>query len=381
MNRIYLDHSATTPVRDEVAEAMLPYFSAVFGNASSIHSFGQEARKAVQNARKKIADIIGADLTEVVFTSGGTESDNLALMGCAYARRKAGRHIVTSLIEHPAVLNCCRHLEQEGFEVTYLPVDEQGLVDPALVEEAIRPDTVLVSIMLANNEVGTIQPIAEIGKITGTLGVPLHTDAVQALGKLPVTANKLNADLISMSGHKIYGPKGIGMLYIRKGISFAPLMHGGHHEMGFRPGTENVAAIVGLAKAMELAELERKDFFKRTFALRSVLEAGIKEKIKNALINGHPEKRLPNISNASFKNTDGESLLMILDSLGIAVSTGSACSSGSTEPSHVLSAMGITAELASGNLRFSIGRSNDRDDILRVLEVLPEIVAKLRGVA
>jgi len=380
MNRIYLDHSATTPVRDEVAQAMLPYFSSAFGNASSIHSFGQEARKAVQNARKKIAEMIGADLTEVVFTSGGTESDNLALKGGAYARRKAGRHIVTSSIEHPAVLNCCRHLEQEGFEVTYLPVDGQGLVDPASVEDAIRPDTTLVSIMLANNEVGTIQPIKKIGKITGNIGVPLHTDAVQALGKLPVTANNLNADLISMSGHKIYGPKGIGMLYIRKGISFAPIMHGGHHEMGFRPGTENVAAIVGMAEAMKLAELKRKDFSEKTYGLRSALETGIIEKIENVLINGHPEKRLPNISNMSFEKVDGESLLMILDSLGIAVSTGSACSSGSTEPSHVLSAMGITAELASGNLRFSIGRSNDRDDICRVLDVLPEIIAKLRGV-
>ncbi len=380
MNRVYLDHSATTPVRKEVAEAMLPYFSGMFGNASSIHSFGREARRAIQNARKKIAGIIDADLTEVVFTSGGTESDNLALMGCAYAKRKGGRHIVTSSIEHSAVLNCCRNLEREGFEITYLPVDGQGLVDPASVKDTIRPDTVLVSIMLANNEVGTVQPISEIGKITGAMGVPLHTDAVQALGKLSVTANRLNADLISMSGHKIYGPKGIGMLYIRKGISFKPLMHGGHHEMGFRPGTENVAAIVGLAKAMELAELERKDFIEKTFALRSVLEAGINEKIKNVIVNGHTEKRLPNISNASFKNTDGETLLMILDSLGIAVSAGSACSSGSTEPSHVLSAMGISAELASGNLRFSIGRSNDREDIYRVLEVLPDIVAKLRGV-
>ena len=381
MNRIYLDHSATTPVRDEVAEEMLPYFSTVFGNASSIHSFGREARRAVQNARKKIAEVIEADLTEVVFTSGGTESDNLALMGCAYAKRKAGRHIITSSIEHPAVLNCCRHLEQEGFEVTYLQVDGQGLVDPAALEDAIRSDTVLVSIMLANNEVGTIQPIAKIGEITGALGIPLHTDAVQALGKLAVTSKKLNADLISMSGHKIYGPKGIGVLYIRKGISFTPLIHGGHHEMGFRPGTENVAAIVGLAKAMELAELERKDFIEKTFALRSVLEAGIKEQIENVVINGHTEKRLPNISNVSFKNTNGETMLMILDSLGVAVSTGSACSSGSTEPSHVLSAMGISSELASGNLRFSIGRSNDRDDIYQVLEVLPEIVAKLRGVS
>ncbi len=381
MNRVYLDHSATTPVRKEVAEAMLPYFSGMFGNASSIHSFGREARRAIQNARKKIAGMIDADLTEVVFTSGGTESDNLALMGCAYAKRKGGRHIVTSSIEHSAVLNCCRNLEREGFEITYLPVDGQGLVDPASVKDTIRPDTVLVSIMLANNEVGTVQPISEIGKITGAMGVPLHTDAVQALGKLSVTAKRLNADLISMSGHKIYGPKGIGMLYIRKGISFKPLMHGGHHEMGFRPGTENVAAIVGLAKAMELAELERKDFIEKTFALRSVLEAGINEKIKNVIVNGHTEKRLPNISNASFKNTDGETLLMILDSLGIAVSAGSACSSGSTEPSHVLSAMGISAELASGNLRFSIGRSNDREDIYRVLEVLPDVVAKLRGVS
>ena len=260
-------------------------------------------------------------------------------MGGAYAKRKAGRHIVTSSIEHPAVLNCCRYLEKEGFEVTYLPVEGQGLVDPASVEDAIKPDTVLVSIMLANNEVGTIQPISEIGEITRSMGIPLHTDAVQALGKLPVTADRLHADLISMSGHKIYGPKGIGILYIRKGISFTPLMHGGHHEMGFRPGTENVAAIVGLAKAMELAELERKDFFKKTFVLRSVLEAGIREKIENVVINGHTEKRLPNISNVNFKNADGESLLLILDSLGIAVSTGAACLSGSSELSHVLSAM------------------------------------------
>ena len=378
MRAVYLDHSATTPIREEVAEAMLPYVSEVFGNPSSIHTPGQRARKAVENARRGVAGILGAESGEVIFTSGGTESDNLAIKGVAYAGQGKGRHIVTSSIEHSAVLNCCQHLETEGYEVTYLPVDLHGLVAPDSVRDALKSETVLVSIMLANSEVGTIQPLKEIGDITRARGIPLHTDAVQAVGKIPVRADDLNIDLLSLSGHKIYGPKGIGTLYVRKGTPMVPLTHGGHHEMGIRPGTENVAALVGLTKAMELAEQEREGFFESMKTLRDMLERGINEKIEDIRFNGHPDKRLPNILNVSFEHIDGESLLLSLDMKGIAVSTGSACSSGSPEPSHVLIAMGANPDVAQGSLRFSLGWLNDKEDISYVLDVLPDVVATLR---
>lgn len=378
MRQVYLDHSATTPMREEVVEAMLPYFSDAFGNASSIHTVGQKARRDLEDARNSFASLIGAHSKEVIFTSGGTESDNLAIKGIAYAKKGKGRHIITSSIEHSAVLNCCHYLEQEGFEVTYLPVDKHALVDADSVRDAIRSDTILVSIMLANSEVGSIQPIKEIGAITKEKGIPFHTDAVQAVGKVPISVDDLKVDLLSVSGHKIYGPKGVGALYATQGTSIVPLAYGGHHEMGYRPGTENVAGIVGLAKAMELAEQERGDFSQSMNMLRSMLEKGISERIEEVQFNGHPKKRLPNISNASFKFIDGESLLLSLDMSGIAVSTGSACASGSEEVSHVLTAMGIAPDVARGSLRFSLGRLNDEDDIAYVLEALPDLVSRLR---
>lgn len=378
MKQVFLDHSATTPVREQVMEAMLPYFSDAFGNASSIHSFGQRARKDLEDARKSVAGLIRADSREIIFTSGGTEADNLAIKGIAYASQGKGRHIVISSIEHPAVLNCCQYLTQEGYEVTYLPVNREGLVDPDSVKTALKKETVLVSIMLANNEVGTLQPVKEIGEITRERGIPLHTDAIQAFGKVPVRVDELNVDLLSISGHKIYGPKGVGALYVKKETPMVPLMHGGRHEMGYRPGTENVAAIVGLAKAMELAEEEREEVFTGMSHLRSMLKRGIDEKIENVQFNGHPEKTLPNILNASFKFIEGESLQLSLDMNGIAVSTGSACASGSEESSHVLMAMGTAPDVARGSLRFSLGRLNDEDDIAYVLGVLPDVVARLR---
>jgi cysteine desulfurase len=381
MKAVYLDHSATTPIREEVMGVMLPYFAELFGNASSIHSLGQRSRKDLEEARSRLAHILGAHPKEVIFTSGGTESDNLAIKGVAYANREKGNHIVTSSIEHSAVLTCCQYLEKQGFEVTYLPVDRHGLVGPDSVREALKPETVLVSVMLANSEVGTLQPIKEIGTITKEKGIPFHTDAVQAVGKVPIRADDLNVDLLSLSGHKIYGPKGIGALYFRRGVSIVPLIYGGHHELGYRPGTENVAAIVGLAKAMELAEEEREDFSKRMYMLRTMLERGISVNIEDVQFNGHPEKRLPNILNASFKYVDGESLLLSLDMSGIAVSTGSACSAGSDEASHVLTAMGIPPDVARGSLRFSLGRLNDEADMSYVLGILSEVVAKLREVS
>ena len=378
MKPIYLDHSATTPIREEVLEVMQPYFTNTFGNASSIHGFGQKARKDLEEARKKVAETIGADFREIFFTSGGTESDNLAVQGIVRARKERGGHIVTSSIEHPAILNTCRYMERQGYDVEYLPVDTDGRVNPETVQAALRPDTVLVSIMLANNEVGTIQPIQEIGEITKANGIPLHTDAIQAVGKIPVKVNDLNVDLLSVSAHKIYGPKGTGLLYVKQGTQFAPLFYGGHHERGVRPGTENVAAIIGLAKAMELAEAERDDFYATMHHLRSILETGIREKVKGIRFNGHTEKRLPNVSNISFHSVDGESLLLVLDSQKIAVSTGAACSSGSTEVSHVLTAMGLSPELAGGSTRFSLGRLNSEDDIRYVLNVFPSVISGLR---
>ncbi len=381
MKSVYLDHSATTPVRTEVLEAMLPYLKDTFGNPSSIHMSGQKARKAIEDARSQVAQLIGADRKEVFFTSGGTESDNMAIKGTAMANEAKGKHIITSPIEHPAIINPCHYLEKQGFKITYLSVDKYGLVNPQDVKDAIKPDTILVSIMLANNEIGTIQPIAEIGKIVRKKGIPFHTDAVQAMGKIPVNVNKLNVDLLTISAHKIYGPKGIGALYIRKGTKVTPLMHGGHHEYMRRAGTENVAGIVGLAKALELACTEMPEVSSKLKELRDRLENGLKQRIKDVQVNGHPEKRLSNMLNMIFKFVEGESMLLALDMKGIAVSTGSACSSGSLEPSHVLTAIGVPHEIAQGSLRFSLGRMNTEKDIDYVIETLPEIVQKLRDMS
>jgi len=381
MKRIYLDYAATTPIHPEVVEAMLPYLSDVFGNPSSIHSFGQEAKAAVEEARDKIAALVGARSEEIVFTGGGTEADNFAIKGTAYANEGKGNHIVTTTIEHHAVMETCKFLQKRGFEVTYLAVDSYGLVDPQDVKKAITDKTILISVMHANNEVGTVEPMAEIGKIAQEEGIYFHTDAVQAVGHIPVKVDELGIDLLAMSAHKLYGPKGVGALYIRKGTRLIPVMHGGEQERRRRAGTENVPAIVGLGKAAEIAEREMDGEAKRLIYLRDKLIKGLTGRIEYIHLNGHPTQRLPNNVNVSIEFVEGESMLLNLDLEGIAASTGSACSSGSLEPSYVLLAMGLSHELAHGSLRFSLGRGTTEEDIGRVLEVLPGIIAKLRAMS
>ena len=376
--RIYLDHAATTPAHPEVVNAMAPYFSEIFGNPSSIHSFGQEARTAVESAREKVAALINAKKDEVVFTSGGTEADNFAIKGAAYANSKKGKHIITTRIEHHAVTEPCEFLRSSGYEITYLPVDEYGMVNPNDVKKVITPSTVLVSVMHANNEIGTIQPIEEIGKITREAGVYFHTDAVQTAGAIPVDVEKMNVDLLSVSAHKLYGPKGVGCLYIRKGTKMVPFMHGGGQEKNRRGSTENVPGIVGFGKAAELALLELDERQKHLIPLRDRLVRGLREKIKNALPNGHPEKRLPNNASMCFEFVEGESMLLNLDMEGIAASTGSACSSATLEPSHVLLSIGRPHAIAHGSIRFTLGRMTTAQDIEVVLDVFPKIVDKLR---
>ena len=378
MKRVYLDHAATSPVRREVVEAMLPHFSETMGNASSLHMFGQRAKRALEEARQSVARALGAHPKEIYFTSGGTESNNLAIKGVARANGDRGRHLITSPIEHHAVLNTLHHLETEGYEVTYLPVDDRGIVDFDALECSIRDDTILISIMLANNEVGTIEPLSQIADIARRKGILLHTDAVQAVGKVPVDVDDLGVDLLSLTAHKLYGPKGTGALYVRHGTRIAPLLHGGHQERTMRPGTENIPGIVGLAAALDLACRDLDTESARLAALRERLESGIRDRIQDVRMNGHPELRLPNILNMSFARAEGESLLLALDTKGIAVSTGSACAAGSAEPSHVLQAMGVDSLLAQGSLRFSLGRDNDKDDIDYVLDALAEIVHRLR---
>lgn len=381
MRKIYLDHNATTPMRAEVLEAMLPYFKEKFGNASSIHEFGREAKVALEDAREKVAEIIGVSSNEIFFTSGGTEADNLAIKGTAFANQKKGRHIITSEIEHHAILESCKFLEKEEFEITYLPVDSQGLVDPEELSKAIRNDTTLVSIMYANNEVGIIQPIEELCKIAKKKGVYFHTDAVQAVGKAPIELKKLDVDMLSMSGHKIYGPKGVGALFIRKGVRITPLSHGGQHERSRRAGTENVAGIVGFAKALELVVGEMKN---QNTHLKNLTEAFYKkliESIPDVILNGDLNRRIPNTLNLSFKGVEGESVILSLDMKGVAVASGSACTSGTLEPSHVLSAMGVDPAIAQGAIRFSFGRDNTMEDVEYVADLLPEIVQRLRSMS
>ncbi len=379
MRQIYMDHSATTPVDPAVKEAMLPYFSEKFGNPSSIYSIGREARRAIEESRQKIADLLGAKKDEIIFTGSGTESDNLAIKGLAYKNRKKGDHIITSSIEHHAVLNACKYLETQGFSVTYLPVSREGFVNPADVEKAITPKTILITIMHANNEIGTIQPIEEIDRIAKEKSIPFHTDAVQTAGKIPVNVDDLGVDLLSISAHKIYGPKGAGALYIRKGIRIEPLLHGGGHERNLRSSTENVAGIVGFAKAAELAR-ERLAEEQKITSLRDSLIRGVLE-IKDSYLNGHPAKRLPHNANFRFSYIEGESLVLNLDMKGIAASTGSACSSTSLEPSHVLLAIGLRPEEAHGSLRLTLGLGNTKEDVDYVVSVLPEIVDKLRAMS
>lgn len=381
MSAIYLDYAATTPVDPGVIEAMLPYFRDTFGNPSSIHSFGQQARSAVENAREKVASFLGAKPAEIIFTSGGTESNNFAIKGVAWANRKKGNHIVTSAIEHHAVMEPCHFLEREGFEVTFLPVDSRGFVDPQDVAKAITGRTVLVSIMHANNEIGTLQPVTEIGKIARERGVCFHTDAVQTFGHMPFTVGDLNVDLLSLSAHKLYGPKGVGALFVRQGTRLEPHMHGGEQEGKRRASTHNVPGIVGLAKAVELAEKAMAEEDIRIMALRNRLIRGIFDKIDRVRLNGHPEKRLANNVNVSMEYCEGEAMILSLDLMGIACSTGSACSSTSVEPSHVLRAIGLSVEETRGSLRFSLGRYTQEQEIDKVLEVLPRIVKRLRAMS
>lgn len=375
-----MDNSATTPVRKEVVEEMLPYLTENFGNPSSIYELGKTSKHAVEKTRKKVADAIGAEEYEIYFTSGGTESDNWAVKGIAFANRSRGKHIITSSIEHHAVLHACAWLEGQGFEVTYLPVDRYGMVSPEDLKNAIRDDTILISIMLANNEIGTIQPVEELGKIARENRIYFHTDAVQAVGHIPVDVKKMNVDLLSLSGHKFEGPKGCGALYIRKGTKIEALIHGGAQERKRRAGTENVPSIVGLGKAIELATGEMEETNKSLLEMRERLIESLLQ-IPKTHLNGHPTERLANNVNVTFEYIEGESLLLLLNAKGIFASTGSACNSTSLEPSHVLTACGVPHEIVHGSLRLSLGRMNTQEDVDRVLEVLPEIVQKLRNMS
>ena len=381
MKRVYFDHSATTPVDSEVAKLVLEYMTDKFGNPSSIHSFGREVRKSVEEARDKVAALLGAQAKEIFFTSGGTEADNWALKGIAAANRKKGNHIITSSIEHHAILHTCEYLEKQGFSVTYLPVDENARVNVEDVKKAITDQTILISVMFANNEVGTIQPIKEIGKIAKEKGIYFHTDAVQAVGHYPIDVNEYNIDLLTLAGHKFYGPKGVGALYIRRGVKINSFQQGGAQERTMRAGTENVPGIVGLGKAAEIAKLNMEKEIAHVRALKNKLIKGITEKIPDIKLNGHPELRMPGNVNFSFLYVEGESLLLNLDLKGIAASSGSACTSGSLDPSHVLLSMGLTHEVAHGSLRLSLGRGNTEEEIDYCLEVLPEIVARLRSMS
>jgi cysteine desulfurase len=378
MKRIYLDYAATTPTDPEVVKAMLPYFAEQFGNPSSIHSFGQESKAAIEDARENIADLLGAVPEEVVFTSGGTESNNWALKGIAYANESKGNHIITSSIEHHAILEPCQFLETRGFTVTYLPVDTDGLVNPEDVKNAITDKTILISVMHANNEIGTIEPIAKIGEIAREREIYFHTDAVQTFGHIPVNVDDLNVDLFSMSAHKLYGPKGIGALFVRKGTKIAPLIQGGEQEGRRRASTENVPAIVGFGKAVEVTRERMHEEAKALTAFRDKLITNLPEKINHVHLNGHPTRRLPNNVNISIDSVDGESMLMNLDLEGVAASAGSACNSTSLEPSHVLLALGRSRQQALGSLRFTLGRYTTEEELDYVLDVLPDIITRLR---
>lgn len=379
-----MDHGATSRVDPEVVKAMQPYFTEYFGNASSLHSFGREAKKVLEESRETVANFIGAKKNEIIFTAGGTESDNMAIKGVAYKNQKKGNHIITSAIEHPAVLETCKYLEKQGFEVTYLPVYSEGIIRVEDLENAIRENnnkTILITIMHANNEIGTIQPIEEIGKIAKEKNIYFHTDAVQSVGKIPVDVDAMNIDLLSISSHKIYGPKGVGALYIRKGTKIEPLVHGGGHEFGLRSTTENIPGIVGLAKAIELRKERMQEDLEKLTPLRDYLIRGVLTNIEESYLNGHLTQRLPNNANFYFKYIEGESLILNLDRKGIAASTGSACSSTKLEPSHVLLAIGLKPEYAHGSLRITLGRENTKEEVEYVLEALIEVVEKLRAIS
>lgn len=377
MRRIYLDNAATTAVSPAVLEAMLPWFTEAYGNASSVHTEGREAKRAIENARRQLARALNAAAPqEIYFTAGGSESDNWAIKGAAMSRGSG--HIITTAIEHHAVLHTCAWLEKKGFSVTVLPVDAWGRVTAAQVEKALRPDTILVSVMAANNEVGTLQPIGEIGALCRARGVLFHTDAVQVAGAIPLDVQTMQIDLLSLSGHKLHGPKGVGALYIRKGVKIDSLVHGGAQERGFRAGTENVPGIVGLGKAVELAHASLDAHAAKMTALRQRLIEGLQARVPNMRLNGHPEERLPNNVNVSFAGVEGEALLLRLDLAGVAASAGSACTSGTLDPSHVLMALGLTEAEANGALRLTLSSETTEEEIDRVLEILPPIVADLR---
>ncbi len=380
---IYLDNNATTKIAPEVVEEMLLFLKENYANPSSIYYLAQNIKKHIETAREKAARLLNAEPSEIIFTSGGTEADNMAIKGIAFANEKKGKHIITSSIEHHAVINTCKYLEKHGFEITYIPVDKYGIVDVDLIKKSIKNDTILISIMYVNNEIGTIEPVAEIGKIAREKGVYFHTDAVQAAGKIKIDVKEQNIDLLSISGHKFHGPKGAGALYIRKGIKIDALLHGGHQENNLRAGTENVAGIIGLGKACEIADEDLKNIKMKSEIkrLRDKLEKGILEKIPKIIVNGHPEKRIDNTLNICIKYIEGESILINLDLEGICASSGSACTSGSLEPSHVLLALGLPHEIAHGSLRFSLSKYTKEKEIDKVLEILPVIVQKLRNLS
>lgn len=378
MDRFYFDHNATTPVSSEVMEALVPVLREVWGNASSIHYWGQVAKQRLETARRQLAALIGARPQEIVFLSGGTEADNLAILGTVRRASKPRKHVITSAVEHPAVLATCAQLEREGVEVTYLPVSSEGVVDPDDVRRALRPETVLVSVMHANNEIGVLQPVAEIARIARGAGVVFHSDGVQALGKLPVNVESLGVDLYSMSGHKIYAPKGIGALYVRRGTPLAPILYGGHQERDRRPGTENVPGAVALGAAASWIRANLEGEAARLAAIRDRLERGILERVPQAAVNGGRAPRTPNTTNISFAGLEGEAMVIALDLKGFAVSTGSACSSGAIEPSHVLTALGLPAEKAKASVRFSLGRSNTEEQVDALIEAVVEVAERLR---
>lgn len=377
--QVYMDHGATTPVREEVLESMLPFYKELYGNPSSVHAKGREVRSAFEEAREKVACALGASAEEIYFTSGGTESNNISLRGAAKKHGPSG-HIITSSVEHHAVLDVCHDLEKDGYSVTYLPVDREGLIDPQAVEDAITVDTFIISIMAANNEIGTIQPIKEIGRVADRHNLLFHTDAVQVVGQLPVDVNEMKIDLLSLSAHKFNGPKGVGALYKRKGVKLDPLYRGGGQEGKLRPGTENVPGVIGLARALELSVKEIPEKKEKLEYLRDKLIEGLLE-IDDVILNGHQKKRLPGNVNVSFKYIEGESILLSLDMQGIAASSGSACSSGSLEPSHVLSAIGLDHHSAHGSIRFTLGRGNSESDIDYVLSKVPAVVENLRRIS
>ena len=378
MKRIYLDHNATTPIRPEVLADMLPYLTEEYGNASSIHAFGQSAREAVERARASVADLVGARSADIMFTSGGTESNNHAILGAAAAPRGGDKHVITSAIEHVAVLDPCKFLAANGMELTILPVDRQGLVNPEDVRGALRPETSLITIMLANNEIGSIQPIEEIGKMAREKGIAFHVDAVQAAGKIPIQVEKLGADFLSISAHKFCGPKGVGALYIRKGTKLKPLLHGGHSERDRRPGTEDVAAIAGMGKAAELALSGLQEESARVRVLRDRLERELLARVPHAWVNAARAPRVPNTANITFPFIEGESMVIALDLKGVACSTGAACSSGAVEPSHVLMAIGLAPEDARATLRLSLGHQTTEEEIDFALETIPPVIERLR---